>query len=1022
MFRKALRQLSILGVLFVIPAILRGGANTWTGGSPHSGFGSRLVSADPSDPDVVYATFGNVLHRSLDGGRTWNRFGSFVNVTALLVHPASPSTIYVADSSGYTLYRSTDGGQTWNQTALQTGIYTLVGSRTDPSTVFAGGLNSILKTTDGGVTWSSADVTGAVSSLIVDSRDDTVAYAGSEAYSSYYYGDFTYPGSFNRTTDGGSHWEDVTPDSVVSNAAVAVDSLTSSTVYVASVYSYGWAGGAAGISQLYRSEDGGDSFIPAGSGLPGSTARCLAADPLVAGVVYAGTDSGIYRTRDGGRSWTPFGQQLAGARVWALWIADGGEALYAGTDQGIYDLEIAEGPLDVAAGPAGGSRLLSWSADRASLDTLGASGHFASGPAGDSSLTWTATAIATASGGDRSHVLWQNGDGRSALEIVGPSGREFVKVFTADPGWMPGDLSVRSDGRTSVLWTSTDGRTRIATVDSAGAATVGPEYGPASGWSAVALADGSDGQTRVLWRSADRRSALSIHRDGAMLSSLVWPADPDWTVEDVAVGADGKPRLLRTAPDGTAEVSTVDAYGALTSAATFGSPGMTPRRIAASADGLTRILFGGVGGVGDLIVLDADNTLRVRHAIPASNAATIAVTNAAELEAALVPANAGAQILVRAGEYEVANPLTVPDRAILAGEGVMTLDESKLPAGIAAAGMTRLRAATDLAGDIVTLGDGSVLRNLVIEDAAGRATGNPVAVVSRAPGDRISARILECEIVNPNPSGIVPAGPTGRGVVVVTRNPNGGQDPPAHEGASLGLQMTRSIVRSPGTGYGVFAINFASHAKIDLDFERNAIGGGLDAAAGVGRPDAVTGSGIRIESRRNLYRSDSPEPSDNGWTLYGGADAPSPAFVSEASTFNALRMRSKDDSIEGFAAGIFAAGGLRFSDVTAPISSNSVEMTLEGTHLSTTIFDLALVGALSFVDAPTGDDNSVRVQMRQASGSGPSANTYADSVTSSGGNLGSGNRLEITGSPTAFAQANEGIDPIPPAEFFESAD
>src|SRR5262249_58087641 len=107
----------------------------------------------------------------------------------------------------------------------------------------------------------------------------------------------------------------------------------------------------------------------------------------------------------------------------------------------------------------------------------------------------------------------------------------------------------------------------------------------------------------------------------------------------------------------------------------------------------------------------------------------------AELEAALTPANAGKQILVRAGTYDIANALTVPDRATLVGEGEMLYDESGLPSGMAASGRTVLRATADLAGDILTLGDGSSLRGLVIEDAAGRATGNPVVVVSRAAGD-----------------------------------------------------------------------------------------------------------------------------------------------------------------------------------------------------------------------------------------------------------------------------------------------
>src|SRR5262249_32262803 len=155
-------------------------------------------------------------------------------------------------------------------------------------------------------------------------------------------------------------------------------------------------------------------------------------------------------------------------------------------------------------------------------------------------------------------------------------------------------------------------------------------------------------------------------------------------------------------------------------------------------------------------------------------------------------------IVVRAGEYALGQALTVPDRAKLVGEGVMTFDASGLPAGFEASGRTHLQATTALAGDLLTLGDGATLRGLAIEDVEGRAVaGNPVAVVSRSAGDYVSARVEECEIINPNPAGVAPQGPTGRGLVVVTRNPNLGFDPPPHEGAVLSVEMTDSIVRSP---------------------------------------------------------------------------------------------------------------------------------------------------------------------------------------------------------------------------------
>ncbi len=396
----------------------------------------------------------------------------------------------------------------------------------------------------------------------------------------------------------------------------------------------------------------------------------------------------------------------------------------------------------------------------------------------------------------------------------------------------------------------------------------------------------------------------------------------------------------------------------------------------------------------------------------------IVVTTSAELEAALTPANAGRRILVRAGEYEISQALTVPDDATLVGEGEMSFDESGLPTGFEPSGRTLLRSTLALVGDFLTLGDGATLRRLAIEDALGRQ-GNLVVVSSRAAGDFVSALLAECEIINPNPSAIVPAGSIGRALVAITRNPNLGLDPPPHEGAVVEVRMKRSIIRSPGAGIGVFAINFASHAEISLDLQRNVIGGGLNLSGGVSRPDAVTGASLSIKSRRNLFRSDSAVPTPTGWSLIGGTTAPIPGLVSEASTFNTLQMDSRDDAIDGFVTGVLATGGLRTGPLPEPSTSNRVDMDLHDVRVQTTTADLVLFGARSLVDGvPPGDGNTLRLVLRKSTGSGLRANAYRDSSTPSMGDLGVGNQLEIVGTEDAFVRSNDGFDPIPSAEFF----
>ena len=297
---------------------------------------------------------------------------------------------------------------------------------------------------------------------------------------------------------------------------------------------------------------------------------------------------------------------------------------------------------------------------------------------------------------------------------------------------------------------------------------------------------------------------------------------------------------------------------------------------------------------------------------------TIVVTTTAELEAALVPANEGKRILVRAGEYELGQALTVPDDVTLVGEGDMNFDESGLPTGFDPSGRTLLRSTLALAGDVLTLGDGAKLKGLVIEDATGRQ-GNMVVVSSRDAGDFVSAEVVECELINPNPSGIVPQGSIGRALVAIARNLNLGADPPPHEGAVVEVRMERSIIRSPGAGIGVFGISFASHTEISLDLHRNVIGGGINMSGGVSRPEAVTGASMSIKSRRNLYRSDSVAATPTGWSLIGGTTAPIPGLVSGASTFNTLQMDSRDDTIDGFLTGILAMGGLRTGPLPEPV-------------------------------------------------------------------------------------------------------
>jgi hypothetical protein len=415
----------------------------------------------------------------------------------------------------------------------------------------------------------------------------------------------------------------------------------------------------------------------------------------------------------------------------------------------------------------------------------------------------------------------------------------------------------------------------------------------------------------------------------------------------------------------------------------------------------------------------------------ASDADAIVVTNATELVAALTPANAGRRIVVRSGDYGVTQLLNVPDGATLEGEGEMLFNASGLPTGFASGTRTTIRITANVPGDILTLGDGASVRGIAIEDLAGRA-GNAIAVNSRSANDTLSAKISEVEITNPNAHAVIPSGPAGCGVTVLSQNLNLGAAPAAHAGAVIAATITRSLIHSTstGTGCGLFAFNFAPLASISVNLSDNVIGGGLIANGGVSRPDAVHDSKTEIHSRANLYRDDSADPCVTrhlGWNMQGGSGVPAPLQIGEVAR-NTLSVHSQGDRLERFATAIVATGGRRFFGLpnSGPVNNNTMELELINAIISTPSCgstDFRLSGAASgSASLNPGDGNVLRAVFRGVTGSGMRANVYADALGPASPLAqefqGTGNLLEFAGNLRAFDKTNSAIDPAPAAEFF----
>jgi len=426
---------------------------------------------------------------------------------------------------------------------------------------------------------------------------------------------------------------------------------------------------------------------------------------------------------------------------------------------------------------------------------------------------------------------------------------------------------------------------------------------------------------------------------------------------------------------------------------------------------------------------------------------TAIVGTSAELLAALVPANAGRHIRLRAGTYDVVQPVTVPDGMTLEGEGVMRFDPTGHPTGFSDETRTTLRMTSVVGGDIVTLGHRATIRNMEIVDLAGRS-GNVLAVVSRRPRDSVSAEIIESVIVNPNPLTIGAGGSLGRALYVTTRNPKMGADPAPDKGSAIAVRLLRSVLRSPVGGGGIFAYNFSANSKISVEITGSVVGGSNEANGGVSRPDAVHDSEVHITSQDNVYRNEWEDRCASaliGWNLTGGSGAPIPLALPETAR-NRLRLRSVNDRIDGFTTGVLATGSRRFfaAPLNAAPRSNHIDLQLVGTTILTppcaplrqsenragiptarlvAVADLQLIGAwVQHESFAAGDGNTVRAELQNVTGSGALVNKYAHTTASSGPLLarleGTGNRLEIVGNAQTFARQNRGINPAPAAQFF----
>jgi hypothetical protein len=207
---------------------------TWTPartGLP-AGTSVTALAIDPQVPNKLYGavfTFSNEaperLYKSLDGGGHWlpasEGLAFYIHISALVIDPPNPQTLYAGTLSGNGIFKSVDGGGHWtpSRTGLPASppnlasyarVHALVINPYNPDVLYAGvgfgssGESGVYKSVDGGLFWHLAGTVlppNAVTKLVIDPQNPLILYTGTFDIGSGYGNDGVY-----KSSNGGLTW------------------------------------------------------------------------------------------------------------------------------------------------------------------------------------------------------------------------------------------------------------------------------------------------------------------------------------------------------------------------------------------------------------------------------------------------------------------------------------------------------------------------------------------------------------------------------------------------------------------------------------------------------------------------------------------------------------------------------------------------------------------------------------------------------------------------------------------------
>ena len=336
----------------------------WRNIGPFRGGRTRAIAGIPSRPNVFYmAQVNGGAFKTTDYARTWQPIfddqptGS---IGAIAVSVSNPDVIYLGSGEGLHrpdlsigdgIYKSTDAGKTWTHLGLRDGQQ-IAQVAVDPRNsdrlfvAVAGhpyGPNEergIFRSIDGGKTFEKVlyrDENTGGADVQIDPANPDVVYASLWESREGPWENSTWNGTNGgifKSTDGGKTWNQLSkglPDKIVqANLAIAPSSPRILCATVRTLVS----------SKIYRSEDGGESWVnttddgrPA-AGIGGGELPVVRFDPKNPAIVYSASVV-CWKSVDGGKTWDGWRGAPGGDDYQNVWInPENPNVILLGSDQG----------------------------------------------------------------------------------------------------------------------------------------------------------------------------------------------------------------------------------------------------------------------------------------------------------------------------------------------------------------------------------------------------------------------------------------------------------------------------------------------------------------------------------------------------------------------------------------------------------------------------------------------------------------------------------------------------------------